>query len=120
MGQLITPVTSGAYIPNVLNETGACSGSIFTSAYYSQVGNIVTVSIFGNTTVDFSTNTQGDIDFDFPFNQTTPNAIGTVSIDKPLLIQGYVLSKTIAFTSTNILIIGQSLNFTVTFQYQIN
>lgn len=120
MGYLITPTSSGIYAPNVLNETGACSGSIFTSAYYLQVGNIVTVSIYGNTTVDFSTNTQGEIVFNFPFNQTTPNAIGTVSIDKPFLIQGFVLSQTISFNSTNILIIGQGLDFTVTFQYSIN
>jgi hypothetical protein len=120
MGYLITPTSSGIYTPNVLNETGACSSSLFTSAYFLQVGNIINVSIYGSTTVDFSTNTTGEIDFDFPFNQTLPNAIGTVSIDKPLLIQGIVLSKTITFTSTNILIIGQSLDFTVTFQYLIN
>jgi hypothetical protein len=120
MGQLIIPTSSGSYIPNVTNETGACSSSIFTSAYFSQIGNIVNVSIYGSTVVDFSTNTQGTIEFDFPFNQTTPNAIGTLSIDKAFLIQGYVYNNFIAFSSNDISIVGQALQFTVTFQYKIN
>lgn len=120
MGYLITPTSSGIYIPNMTNETGACSGSSLGTAYYLQVGNIVNVSFIGSTTLDFSLGTLGTIDFTFPTNVLTPNAIGTVSIDQPLLIQGIVLNQTISFTSTNILIIGQSLDFTVTFQYSIN
>ncbi len=119
MGYLITPTSSGVYIPNVLNETGACTGSSFTTAYFSQISNVVNVSIYGATTVDFSSTTTGEINFDFPINAITPNAIGTVSVDKPLLIQGYVLNNSIYFTCNNILIVGQSLLFTVTFQYSI-
>ena len=69
--------------------------------------------------VDFSTNSTNEIQFDFPINAITPNAIGTVSIDKPLLIQGYVLNNSIYFTCNNILIVGQSLLFTVTLQYSL-
>ena len=120
MGQLIIPTSSGIYTPNVLTENNACSSSIFTTAYFSQIGSIVNVSIYGSTVLDFSTFTQGSIEFDFPFNQTTPNAIGTVSIDEAFLIQGYVFNNLISFSSNDILIIGQSLQFTVTFQYKIN
>jgi hypothetical protein len=119
MGYLITPTSSGIYTPNLLNETGACSGSSFGTAYYSQVGNIVNVSCTGSTIVDFSTGTAGTIQFTLPINVITPNAIGVGSIDQTFLTNCIVSNDTIFLFSSDITIIAVTILFNITFQYSL-
>jgi hypothetical protein len=119
MGYLITPTSSGIYTPNLLNETGACTGSSFGTAYYSQVGNIINVSCTGSTIVDFTTGTAGTIQFTLPINVLTPNAIGTGSIDQIFLTNCIVANDTIFLFSSDNTINAVTIQFNITFQYSL-
>jgi len=80
MGYLINATNSGIYTPTLSSALDAASNPILINAFYSQVNNIITCSIYGDIDVDFSTNNNGTFDFTLPINTLLINAICVVTL----------------------------------------
>ena len=118
MGYLINATSSGIYTPTLNNALNACSNPIISNAYFSQINNIITVTIEGNIDLDFSSVNTGSFDFTYPIIPTNTNSIGVCNVNVPNNINAIVKSNTITFFSDDILLI-LSGKFNAIFQYQI-
>lgn len=124
MGYLINPQgTAGTFISVFSNAQNACFNPVFNYGNFSQLSNIVTVSMFGIVDLDFSSNIAGSFEFTLPIT-TFPGSIliGTIQIDLGKNCNSFVSdtnNNTCNFVSNDITLFASSVKFYAIFQYQI-
>lgn len=119
MGYLINSTSSGIYTPILSNALNALSNPILINAFYSQVGNIVTCSIYGTVDIDYSLVSSGQFDLTFPILPNTINGNGLVNVEVPNNVNGIVRNNQIALFSNDVTFIGLNVAFYAIFQYNI-
>jgi hypothetical protein len=113
---------NGEWTPTLSGAANACSNPTLIKAFYSRVGNIVTCTIYGTVDLDFTgINQDGTIQTTFPIATTTPNAIGSVSINLTNQFNGYKNNTNrLVFLSGDTSFIDTGVEFYAVFQYEIN
>lgn len=124
MGYLINPQgTAGTFTSVFSNAQNACFNPIFNYGYFSQLGNIVTVSMQGIVDLDFTSNTSGAFEFTLPITQLPGSSlIGTIQIDLANNCNSFVSdinNSSCHFVSNDITLFASSVKFYAIFQYQI-
>lgn len=119
-------LASGSYTPTLTNTTNISSSSL-SQATYTQVGNIVTVTVGGSLTPTLvATNSTLTITLPVTAVTTTQSNIGSGSIafnSGGNLYSGMIANIASGTTATINFFVGSvntSSNFAVTFQYKIN
>ena len=118
MGYLMNATSSGIYTPTLSNALDAASNPILINAFYSQVNNIITCSIYGDIDVDFSVINDGSFEFTLPINTLLINGIGVVNLKTEKTCNGSISGYTIRLRSDDTTLIG-SIKFFAIFQYSI-
>ena len=83
---------SGTWTPTISGENDAISAANIDVARYSRTGNIVTCTIEGAVSVDFSSIDIGTFDFTLPIASASYPTTGCVSIEFPNQCNGLIKS----------------------------
>ena len=109
---------SGIWIPTFSGATGALSSPTILLAYYSRVGSIVSCTINGSVTFDFSSLLSGTFATTLPIIGT--NSIGIANFgDYENGATGFILDDIITLKAITTDALNQTVQFYVTFQYEI-
>jgi hypothetical protein len=114
-------LSSGTWTPVFSNVNDACSNAIPIKGLYNRIGNIVTCTIYGTIDLNFSIYNYGNFETTFPISTTTPNSIGTASINLDKQINGFKNDNyIILFGSNDSSFLAYTVYFNSVFQYEIN
>ena len=112
-------VSSGTWTPTLSGFNDAIVGANIDSARYSRTGNIVTCSMDGLVTIDFSSLTSGSFDITLPIAGT--GATGCVNINFPNQCNGIIKSPgRIVLSSNDTTLNDSGIPFSAIFQYEIS
>lgn len=112
---------NGTWTPTVSDFTDAITGSSIDSARYSRTGNIVTCTIVGAVTVDFSVETSGSFDFTLPIASASYETFGCVNLWKPNQCNGIIkIGGRLLLSSADTSFSESAVPFYAIFQYEIS
>ena len=112
---------SGTWTPTISDETDALSSATIDSARYSRTGNVVTCTIVGSVSVDFSVETDGSFDFTLPIASATYETIGCANIWKPNQCNGIIkFGGRLLLSSADTSFSESAVPFYAIFQYEIS
>ena len=117
-------IESGSYIPTLLGQAYAITGTFFEYAYYTRINNIVTCYVYAFSNLNFSFLNIGTIDFTVPIPSTSvlPIGLGTMSGNNLNIsisaFQGG--TNTVRFAFYNNGSFNSAGYYTLSFQYEIN
>ena len=128
MGFLIKPsggiVESGTWIPVLISENFAITGSFFENGYYTRINNIVTCYVLAFSNFNFSFLNIGTLEFTVPIGSTSILPIGLGSMSGNNLNINIAASQNIGnqirFDFRNIGSFNSAGYYTLSFQYEIN
>jgi hypothetical protein len=110
---------AGTWTPTITDVTDAISAANIDKAVYSRTGNIVTCTITGGVTVDFSVETSGSFDFTLPIASASSETIGCANIWFPNQCNGIVkFGGRLLLSSADTSLIDD-VPFYAVFQYEI-
>jgi hypothetical protein len=121
VGDLITSfgLDSDSYLPTAISNSGAVVSISPSSGLYTAIGNIVTCTIQGTASLDFSINSVGTAAISLPFSLATSTAIGALTIEVQNQFTGYVdTGANLKFQSLDTSLSGLSIPFSVIIQYE--
>ena len=117
----IIPIESGTWTPTESDFTDAITGGNIDSARYSRNGNLVTCTIVGAVTVDFSVETSGSFDFTLPIASASYETIGCVNLWKPNQCNGIIkIGGRLLLSSADTSFSDSAVPFYAIFQYEIS
>ena len=106
----------GLWTPTISGETDAVISVSIINGTYSKTGNIVTCSMDGLVTIDFSSLTSGSFDITLPIAGT--GATGCVNINFPNQCNGIIKSPgRIVLSSNDTTLNDSGIPFSAIFQY---
>ena len=112
---------SGTWTPTISAETDAISVATINLARYSRTGSVVTCTITGSVTVDFSVETDGSFDFTLPIASATYETIGCVNIWKENQCNGIIkFAGRFLLSSADTSFSESAVPFYAIFQYEIS
>jgi hypothetical protein len=112
---------AGTWTPTISNEFDAISTANIDKAVYSRTGNVVTCTIVGAVTVDFSVETDGSFDFTLPIASGSYQTIGCANIWKPNQCNGIIkFAGRLLLSSADTSFSESGVPFYATFQYEIS
>ena len=112
---------AGTWTPSISGEVDAISSPTIDKAVYSRTGNVVTCTITGNVTVDFSVEIDGSFDFTLPIVSGSYETIGCANIWKPNQCNGIIkFGGRLLLSSSDTSFVESGVPFYATFQYEIS
>jgi hypothetical protein len=112
---------NGTWTPSISGETDAISSPTIDKAVYSRTGNVVTCTIVGTVTVDFSVETSGSFDFTLPIASASYQTIGCANIWKPNQCNGIIkYGGRFLLSSADTSFSDSGVAFYAIFQYEIS
>jgi hypothetical protein len=111
---------AGTWTPSISGETDAISSPTIDKAVYSRTGNVVTCTIVGSVTVDFSVDTSGSFDFTLPIASGSYETIGCANIWKENQCNGIIkFAGRFLLSSADTSFSESAVPFYAVFQYEI-
>ena len=111
---------AGTWTPSISDETDAISSPTIDKAVYSRTGNVVTCTIVGSVTVDFSVETEGSFDFTLPIASGIYQTIGCSNIWRENQCNGSIkFGGRLLLSSADTSFSESAVPFYAVFQYEI-
>ena len=112
---------SGTWTPTISGETDAISVATINLARYSRTGSVVTCTITGSVSVDFSVETDGSFDFTLPIASASYQTIGCANIWKENQCNGIIkFGGRLLLSSADTSFSESAVPFYAIFQYEIS
>jgi hypothetical protein len=112
---------AGTWTPTISAFEDAITGASIDKAVYSRTGNIVTCTIVGAASVDFSVETSGSFDFTLPIASGSSQTIGCANIWKPNQCNGIIkFGGRFLLSSADTSFSESAVPFYAVFQYEID
>ncbi len=116
-------IESGTYIPTLIGQAFAITGTFFEYAYYTRINNIVTCYVLAFSNFNFSFLNIGTIEFSVPIPSTSISPIGLGSMSGNNLNINIAASQNVGnqirFDFRNIGSFNNAGYYTLSFQYEI-
>jgi hypothetical protein len=117
-------IESGTYIPLVISENFAITGTIIENGYYTRIDNIVTCYVYALSNFNFSFLNIGTLELTVPISGTLifPIGLGSMSGNnlKINIAVNQVSGDVIRFDFRNTGSFNDGGYYTLSFQYEIN
>jgi hypothetical protein len=109
----------GTYTPVAISNSGAVLLISPTDGLYTVIGDIVTCTIRGTASLDFSGSNNGTAAVSLPIALSANTVIGTLTVNAQNQFTGYVDDNAnLSFFSNDTSLVGLGIDFCAIFQYE--